>query len=451
MMKSSRSIHVRLLILALVGTMLAIAVAGAGLVALFDRYAERRAAQELSSYMTQLAGSISLVDGGRLVVSGGPPNPRFTIYGSGLYWLVLDAETREIVRSASLGQSDFTLPDTMTLGAPASVYDTELPGERMGIGFARFIALTTGDGVRSLKLSIAMDRSDMDELRAGFATDMIPGLLLVGALFVVGAWVQVRLGLRPLNEVQAQINAVRSGQKARLSTDVPVEVAPLVHEVNTLLDAQAEQIERIRNRTADLAHGIKTPLTALSTDVKRLRERGEIKLASDIEALMQQMRQTVERELARSRFRHPGLLDYATDVADVLDGLVRTLARTPAGEGKAFELILADGFSVSMARDDLADVLGNLLENAFRAARSRVVLRGTDTSEGKSITIEDDGESLDPAALERLTSRGAQAANNAGSAGIGLSIVAEIMSFYDGRLEFALSAMGGLSVTVRLS
>lgn len=164
---------------------------------------------------------------------------------------------------------------------------------------------------------------------------------------------------------------------------------------------------------------------------------------------MQQMRQTVERELARSRSRHPGLVDYATDVADVLDGLVRTLAKTPVGEGKAFELMFADGFSVSMARDDLAHVLGNLLENAFRAARSRVALSGTTTVKA-SITIEDDGDGLDPAALERLTSRGVQAANNTGSAGIGLSIVAEIISLYDGRLEFALSAMGGLSVTVRL-
>lgn len=449
-MKSPRSIRVRLLILALGGTLLAITLAGAGLVALFDRYAERRAAQELSSYMTQLAGSISVADKTGLVVTGGPPNPRFTIYGSGLYWLVLDAETRGIVRSASLGQSDFTLPDAMSLDAPAIVYDAELPGGRNGIGYARFVSLANGDSTRALTLAIAMDRSDMDELRAGFAADMTPGLLLLGALFVIGARIQVRLGLRPLNEVQAQINAVRDGRKARLSTDVPVEVAPLVHEVNTLLEAQAEQIERIRNRTADLAHGIKTPLTALGTDVQRLRERGETKLASDIEALMQQMRQTVERELARSRFRHPGLVHYVTDVADVLDGLVRTLARTPAGEGKALELTLPDGFSVSMARDDLADVLGNLLENAFRAARSRISLSGTDTGEIKCLIIEDDGNGLDPTELEKLTSRGTQTASSIGSAGIGLSIVAEIMTLYDGRMAFARSAMGGLSVTLRI-
>ena len=449
-MKSPRSIRVRLLILALAGTLLAIATAGAGLVALFDRYAERRAAQELSSYMTQLAGSISVVDRGKLLVTGGPPNPRFTIYGSGLYWQVLDANSHEIVRSASLGQSDLKLPDTMALGVPATVYYADLPGNRTGIGYARFVALANGDAERPLRLAIAMDRSDMDELRAGFAADMIPGLLLLGALFVAGAWVQVRLGVKPLNEVQSQINEVRSGQKARLSANVPIEVAPLVHEVNTLLDAQAAQIERIRNRTADLAHGIKTPLTALSTDVQRLKDCGQTKLACDIEALMHQMRQTVERELARSRFRHPGLVRYATNVTEVLDGLVRTLARTPAGEGISPELILPDGFSVSMARDDLADVLDNLLENAFRAARSRVRLRGTDDGEGKSIVIEDDGEGLDPAELEKLASRGVQTSSSPGSAGIGLSIVAEIMALYDVGMQFSHSSMGGLSVTLRL-
>lgn len=222
---------------------------------------------------------------------------------------------------------------------------------------------------------------------------------------------QVRLGLKPLHQLQAQINAVRGGQKASLSTDVPVEVAPLVHEVNTLLSAQAVQVERIRNRAADLAHGIKTPLTALGTDVQRLKDCGQAKLASDIEALTHQMRQTVERELARSRFRHPGLQRYATDVTDVLDGLVRTLARTPAGEGISPELILPDGFSIAMERDDLADVLGNLLENAVRAARSRVRLHGMDDGANKTIVIEDDGEGLDPAELESLALRGVQASD----------------------------------------
>jgi len=449
-MKRPRSIRVRLLVLALVGAVVAVVMAGAGLVALFDRYAERRAAQELSSYMTQLAGSIFLAGQAGLAVNGGPPNPRFTIYGSGLYWLVEDAVTGQVVRSASLGQADFAFPATMKPAGPAVVYQADLPDDRTGIAYARFIDPGNGNAGHPVRLAIAMDRSDMDELRAGFAADMIPGLLLAGGLFVVGAWLQVRLGLRPLNEVQAQINAVRSGQKARLSTDVPVEVAPLVHEVNTLLDAQAEQIERIRNRAADLAHGIKTPLTALGTDVRRLKERGESKLASDIEALMHQMRQTVERELARSRYRHPGPAHYATDVAEVVDGLVRTLTRTPAGEGKTCALFIPDGFSVSMARDDLADVLGNLLENAFRAAHCRVSLRGLGNGQGKSIVIEDDGAGLDPAELERLTLRGVQASGNVGSAGIGLSIAAEIMTLYDGGIRFDRSVMGGLSVTLHL-
>ncbi|WP_425646799.1 sensor histidine kinase [Agrobacterium leguminum] len=450
MLSLPRSIRVRLLLLALAGTFAAILLAGLGLVALFDRYAERRAAQELSNYLTQLAGSISADEGGKLTVDGGPPNPRFTVYASGLYWLAQDGETGQVLRSASLGQSVFPLPSGMATDGPAVVDHVTLPDGHTGLVHARIIDIAPDATVRPVALALAMDRKDMNDLRAGFAADMIPGLLLVGALSIAGAWMQVRLGLRPLYEVQAQINAIRSGARTRLSPDVPPEVAPLVQEVNTLLDAQADQMERMRNHAADLAHGIKTPLTALGTDIRRLKERGEAKLAGDIEALTSQMRRTVERELARSRYRNLGSGRAETGVSEVIHGLARTLTRTPAGEGKIFDDSLPAGFSIAMEREDLADVLGNILENAFRAARSRIAVSGHADSAGCSITVEDDGEGIDDEKLETLTRRGSQFSGPAGSAGLGLAIVAEILALYNGSIQFSHSSLRGLEVTVRV-
>jgi signal transduction histidine kinase len=241
---------------------------------------------------------------------------------------------------------------------------------------------------------------------------------------------------------------IRSGQRRHLPSAVPAEVKPLVEEVNGLIDAQEREIERSRSRAADLAHGLKTPLAALAADAARLRERGQEDIAKEIEAVGDAMSRHVDRELARARARDTARQrgNVATPLKPLVESLVATLARTPAGQGLSFDARIADGLTVPLDRTDLAEVLGNLLENAARHAKQQVRI-GVD-AKGAEIVIEDDGPGIAPAERARMLERGARLDRRGDGAGLGLAIVQDVLSAYGWRLELASSELGGLKVVV---
>jgi len=219
--------------------------------------------------------------------------------------------------------------------------------------------------------------------------------------------------------------------------------------VNELLEAQEIALERARHRAAEMAHGFKTPLTALAGDVARLRASNQPELADDIAALARQMRRIVERELARAR-RGYGDRSSRTALRPAIEAIARTLARTPAGERIDWDIEVEEASAVAIDGDDLNDVLGNLMENAARAARGRVRVRAAAAGERIDLAIADDGPSVDPAAVGVLVARGNRLDESGGSAGLGLAIVAEILYAHDTRPHFAKGDLGGLEVSFSL-
>ena len=274
-----------------------------------------------------------------------------------------------------------------------------------------------------------------------------PALALLGLVLAIATSIQVALGLRPLDALRRGVADIRSGRRDHLPAGVPAEVRPLVEKVNALLDAQEREIERSRSRAADLAHGLKTPLAALAADAGRLRDRGELALAQDIETVGEAMSRHVDRELARARLRgsvrHRD--SHSTTLAPLVRSLVATLSRTSFGMHVTFEEHIADDVRVPLDRTDLAEVLGNLLENAARhaAKRARISL----DSEG-SILIEDDGPGIPPAQRPRVLERGIRLDERGEGAGLGLAIVQDVLNAYGWRLVLATSDLGGLKIAI---
>lgn len=225
---------------------------------------------------------------------------------------------------------------------------------------------------------------------------------------------------------------------------------PLVDEVNALLDTQEQEIERSRSRAADLAHALKTPLAALVSDAARLRERGEDAIAHDIEALGEAMSRHVDREMTRARLRYNVRqgVGASTEIAPLIRSLIVTVARTPAGMQLTFEPRIPDGATIPFDRTDLAEVLGNLLDNASRHALSRVRITANPGTAGASILIEDDGKGIAPAARSKVLERGARLDQSGEGAGLGLAIVLEVLDAYGWRLVLDNSDLGGLKATI---
>jgi signal transduction histidine kinase len=384
---------------------------------------------------------------GDLTMARPPADPRFADPLSGLYWQVAD-DRGQVLRSRSLW--DTALPLRIDRLSPGDVHQHEVAGpanSRLLVA-ERSVLLTAGGRRVPVRVAVAADLARVSGAASAFAKDLAVALGLLGLVLAAATSAQVALGLRPLAALRRDIAEIRSGHRRDVPAGVPAEVQPLVEELNALLSAQEQQIERARGRAADLAHGLKTPLAALAADVARLRERGETAIAEDVEAVGDAMSRHVDRELVRARLRGAAGRGAAaaTALAPLIDSLVATLARAPEGRRISFERRIADDAQVPLDRTDLAEVLGNLLENATRHAATRV--RVTASRSGPSITIEDDGAGIAPDQLSRVLERGTRLDERGNGAGLGLAIVQDVLKAYGWRLDLATSDIGGLKATI---
>lgn len=242
---------------------------------------------------------------------------------------------------------------------------------------------------------------------------------------------------------------MRLARDRRLRSKVPDEVQPLVAEVNALLDAREREIVRSRNRASDLAHGLKTPLAALGADASRLRTKGDVELAGEIELVIDTMRRHVDRELARARARGGDRLlpDTSTRVVPLVRSLIATVARADDSGRISYDIEVADDFALPFDRADLAEVLGNLLDNATRHAHARVLIAAQTTRGEPEISIEDDGPGISPELRPRALTRGGRLDERAGGTGIGLAIVQDVLQAYGWELRLETSELGGLKAT----
>jgi signal transduction histidine kinase len=277
------------------------------------------------------------------------------------------------------------------------------------------------------------------------------GILLFGALFA-----QVRLGLRPLADLRIGLADIRAGRRNALPGNQPSEVQPLVDEVNSLLADNAEGLARARRHVANLAHGLKTPLAALGLALDRRYLRP---VSAEVEtdnigimrAQLDVMERLIRHHLARARVAAlAGPARASTNVAERLSDLAGMMNNIHRERALSFKLSLQADLSVAVETQDFDEILGNVLDNACKWARSCVSLSAADDNGQIMITIEDDGPGLDPAAMPEAMRPGRRIDEATPGHGFGLPIAAELTELYGGSLDLARAPDTGLRVQVRL-
>ncbi len=445
-----RSLRFRLLVAAVVSVTAALLIAGMSLVIMFEHHVERRIDSELETYLNQITASVEVTSNGRITFSQDLADPRFSQPLSGLYWQVQDEARPTLLRSRSLWDDAIELPkDELTLGI---VHEHTLPGPagQTLVVRERQLIFQPDSEERRVRIAVAVAKASLIEARNAFATDMLPYLSTMAAVLLVAAWIQVQIGLAPLDTVRRGVMEIRSGTTRRLERQYPDEVMPLVDEMNGLLDAQEQAIERARTWTADLAHGLKTPLMVLTADSQRLREEGNPSIADDLDQLAETMRGRIDRELIRARVRSGIQLRRArADVCEAVDRVVRTLKRTPRGSAIDWSVDAPDKVDAPMLSDDLTELLGNILENATKWANETIAVS---VFENNAIVmrVEDDGPGVAEDQLDRLGLRGVRLDEQKQGSGLGLAIARDIAEAYNGDLSFSNRTRGGLVVTVLL-
>lgn len=439
---SPRSLRLRLAVTSALAICVALAAAGWVLVMLFERQLERRAGVELDRYLDRISAQVAFDETGALSADVALSDPRFEEIFGGLYWRLLDERTGDTARSRSLW--DHALPPLEPAPPPGDVIEDMIAGPLDTTLLARERRLIVAqDGERVIRVAAAIDRGEIDALRASYAWEVAASLAVLALFLATAAVVQAQIGLQPLQALRQGVAAIRTGRALRLDRPAPSEIEPLVDEINALLALRDDAARRARERATDLAHGFKTPLSSLQTDVERLRKNGQDAIAEDVELTLRLMRRQIDRELARARLRDHQRAP-AIDPGPLLDGLARTLRRTPAGEAVEISLDIAPRLTVRAEIDDLADALGNLMENAVRHAAGRVRITARAAEAGAEFIVEDDGPGVPEEQCAAIIARGARLDQTGSGAGIGLAIVRDLLEHYDAALSLGRSELGGL-------
>ena len=281
------------------------------------------------------------------------------------------------------------------------------------------------------------------------------GALSVGAIgLLVAGLTQVRIGLAPFAQLRSRLAAVRQGLSRRVEGSYPSEVQPLVDDLNALLEDRERSVARAQTKAGDLAHGLKTPLAVLAQEAERAGTGEGSELATTVAQQVDRMRRQVDYHLAHARAAASGArLGARCSVEESVEGLVRTLRRLHAERGLVIETEVPVGLAVRVQREDLDEMLGNLLDNACKWTRSRVRLAASAEAAGESealISVDDDGPGLDPSLQDSVLQRGVRADEASPGSGLGLAIVRDLAELYGGAIAIDRSPEGGLRACLRL-
>lgn len=432
---SFSSLRFRLLLAAVGFVFAALALAAGGLTFLFRDHVERWVDSELGGYLDQVIAGIDKDAEGTFTVTAPPGDPRFEQPLSGRYWQVAVLPDGPVLRSRSLWDFAIDLPSDGEVDDEAHHYRVPRPdGSELYLLQRRVVLSDRLEGATA-QVAVAIDAAEVSTAVYRFASVLAPFLLFIGFLLVLAAWIQVRVGLRPLATMQQKLGAIRAGKRGRLGGGFPDEVQPLASEVDALLDARDQQVQRARLRAADLAHGLKTPLQVLLSDADQLKRKGEFEVATEIEEIVQALQRHADHQLSRARIASPNP-NVAADVGEVAARVARVMQRTPEGRRLKWKLDLPSEIVARIDPDDLSEAIGNLTENAVRYAKSTVAIAARRHADMTSIVVCNDGPGIPAEQWDRMLTRGARLDTSVPGTGLGLAIVKDIVDVWSADLSF---------------
>ncbi len=433
----NRSLSLRLLLFACAMIGLALSVAWLALGLLFERHSERQLQAELERQGIALIAALQIAPDGQPMLMRRLTDPRFDRPGSGLYWRVSTPAGE--LRSRSLWDG-VVLPPGQAAATGWAMFNAKGPFEDQVLVIARSVQLARMGP--AMLVEVAADRQPIAKARAAFGIESGLFLVLLWVMLAAAAWVQVRLGLRPLSAVGDELKAMSGALDARLSEiDHPAEIRPLTRAINDFAEQRSADVAKARERARDLAHALKTPITALRMQIEELEASDRQEMSHSLSLLAG----AVESELARSGETATG---QGVMIATVVDRLLAVVSRTPDGTRLHLHNQLPPDLSVPMGEEAALEAFGALIDNAARHARAVVEIAGGREGHGCWITICDDGEGIAEALRPMALGRGIRLDERNARHGLGLSIAQGFVEASGGQLSLETAHLGGLCVRI---
>ncbi len=451
------SLATRLFLSATAWVAVILLITGVILSSVYRDATERAFDRRLNLYLRTLVAEVATPDE--------PPDRQFQSLGeplfelplSGWYWQITRTDTEKDDARASRSLWDKKLPKLEEHGSELSA-----AGIRLG-----YVEGPEGQTLRMVErpvdlgadgkflVDVAGDASEIFDETRNFDYYLGGTFVALSIVLVLTTIFQVRFGLAPLKRISDAIADIRSGRAERLEGEFPVEIAPLARETNALIDANREIVERARTHVGNLAHAIKTPLSVIVNEAtSHTSEPFAAKVLEQADVMRDQVAHHLERARIAARVTIVGTV---TEVGPVLDALRRTMEKIHRDRDIAIEVSAGSKATFRGERQDLEEMVGNLVDNACKWAASRVsieVLADEAKEPGAApmlrILVDDDGRGLSEKERAQVSRRGQRLDESKPGSGLGLSIVIDLAGLYGGSLTLDHAPIGGLRAELRL-
>lgn len=446
----ANSLALRLFLTATVWTVAILLVTGFVLSSIYRQSAERAFDRRLAVYLKTLIADVASPEdtGERFPQSLG--EPLFELPLSGWYWQVvrLDGQKPETRSSRSLWDANLPRLGDGKIPAPGTARQGYVRGpEETRLRVAER-TIDLGDDGRFLVV-VAGDATEIgDEVRS-FDYWLLLTFVALGLVLLLTTTFQVRFGLAPLKRISESLAAIRAGTAERLEGIFPEEIAPLARETNALIEANREIVERARMHVGNLAHALKTPLSVMMNEATaRPGDPLAAKVGEQIAIMSDQVARHLERARIAARATTIGTI---TEVQPVVDALARTMEKIHRDRAISIDVEAAAHAKFRGERQDLEEMVGNLVDNACKWAQARVCVEivSERVDDGRPrdvvrIVVDDDGPGLSPSQRAQVAHRGRRLDETKPGSGLGLSIVTELSALYGGGLTLGTAPLGGL-------
>lgn len=437
------SLRARLLLVSVVWIAAALIAAGFMIQALLRDFVVQQFDARLDATMIAVMGAIEFDDDGALALDQAALEPHFDQVFSGWYWQVADADA-VLLRSRSLWTNDLE-PGVASPGA--DLVSDRVIGPRSEPLRVRRRSFTAPGAADALSIAVAGPKQEIEAAMAAITPVLATSLALLGAGLALAVLLQVYAGLQPLDRLRADLRAVRGGRIAHLPEPPLTEIAPVVREINALIDHRGQVVDRARTHVGNLAHSLQTPLAVMANE---LASRDHDRDGALIECV-EQMRRIAQHHLRRARAAAMhGVLGAPTPVAPVVEDLVLALRAIHADRALLIATEVPPSISFAGERHDLEEMIGNLLDNACKWASSRVEVAVTRAGSELAVEVRDDGPGMSAEKCAQAMQRGARLDASMPGFGFGLAIVQDLVTLYGGTLALTRSPLGGLGAQINL-
>jgi two-component system sensor histidine kinase PhoQ len=372
------------------------------------------------------------------------PEPRLGQAESGLYAWITDGSGQVRWRSPSVVTGDVVGPLSGNL-QPGEFRFLDEPASQNGLLRLAYAVIWEDPQETVLTFHVAADWTPFGATIQAFRRNLYAGIAAVTALFVLAQILAVRWGLRPLRTMAQEVREMEEGRRQRLSQAYPVELEGLAENLDRFVAHEERSRSRYRKAMEDLAHSLKTPLAVIRNALERVPDDPRTLLAEQLD----RMQSTVTHQLSRASVTGPVIVGRPVDVAAQVERLLRALATAYRERDVRVSTDLPDPCQVRGDERDIMEMLGNVLENAFKYTRSRVQVSAR-VDGGLTLVVEDDGPGIPAEVRRAVLDRGTRADEVQQGQGIGLAVVAELVTLYHGALRIEESDLGGARVVLQL-